>query len=142
MRHLFLLLLATAALALVGCDDDDGPVDVEEPVLDERVIDTFMGTVEQGGSSINLFTVVGLNQTDLTITTLAPLETITMGLGVGTTADGGETCSFVAQDNSVRQGETLIAGTLSPGDYCVSVFDVGNIFPDQTVTYSIDVEHP
>ena len=142
MRHLSVLVLAATALVLVGCDDDDNPVDVEETVLDDRVVETFTGTVEQASDSINLFTVVGINQTDLTITMLEPLETITMGLGVGTTTDGGATCAFVAQDNSVRQNENLIAGTLTPGEYCVSVYDVGNIFPDQAVTYSIDVEHP
>ncbi|REJ76673.1 MAG: hypothetical protein DWQ30_17265 [Acidobacteria bacterium] len=130
-----------ALLMLVACDDD--PVEVVEPPdPDPQVTEIFSGTVEQLGLSIHLFTIGGLNNTEVEITELAPLETLTLGLGVGTSTDGGETCALLAQDRSVRLGETLLIQNLAEGEYCVTVFDVGNIFPDQVVEYTIEVLHP
>lgn len=135
------LALSLLLLGFVACDEDD-PVAIEPPELAPRMTETFTGSIEQLGTSVHLFSIAGRNDTEIKITALEPLNTLTIGLGVGTSDDGGETCALLAQDRSVRVGETLLVSSLAVGSYCVAVFDVGNIFPDQTVDYTIEVLHP
>lgn len=142
MHRFTTFALSLFVLAFVAACDEDDPIEVETPVLAERMVESFGGTIEQLGTSVHLFSIAGRNDTEISITSLEPLSTLTVGLGVGTSDDGGATCALLAQDRSVRVGETLLVSSLAIGDYCVAVFDVGNIFPDQTVTYAIDVLHP
>ena len=140
-RYFSLLLALLLWGALSACNDNPVAV-IETPDPDPQTTEMFTGTFEQLGNSVHLFTVAGLNNTEITITDLQPLATLTVGLGVGTSSDAGVTCSLLAQDRSVRLTETLLLSNLAPAEYCVVVFDVGNVFPDQTVTYTIEVLHP
>ncbi len=42
----------------------------------------------------------------------------------------------------MRVNQTLLAANLLAGDFCACIFDVGNIFPGETVTYTFEVTHP
>ncbi len=77
------------------------------------------------------------------ITSLEPVDTLTVGMGIGTWDPSLEApCSVFAQDNRVNQNSTLLSANITPGDYCVSIGDVGNLFPDAIVTYEVEVLHP
>lgn len=140
----------TVALALMvcltgaSCKKDKRtpttPVDTPPP---PTVIEMFSGAIALGETSCNLFEVMETGDVTMKLTELAPLGTLTVGVGVGTEDSSVDTgCSLFASDRSVRVLEKLVSGGLNPGVYCVCVFDVGNIFPDQTVTYTVEVEHP
>lgn len=115
----------------------------EDPTPPPTVIEMFSGAIALGETSCSMFDVVKTGDATIKLTALAPLETLTVGVGVGTEDTNDATgCSLFASDRSVRLLEKLVSGGLGPGVYCVCVFDVGNIFPDQTVTYTVEVEHP
>jgi hypothetical protein len=43
---------------------------------------------------------------------------------------------------SVRAGVTALNGTATAGNYCVTVYDSGNVPDDWTVSFSVQVVHP
>ncbi len=145
MRPLKCLLLPILLVTVaVGCDDNS-PTDpiIEEPEPVPTVTDTFMGSFGLGETSCQLFTSANPGPAEITITSLAPLATLTVGVGIGVDDGDPETaCAYFAQDSSVRVNETLLSQLGEVTTYCVCVFDVGNVFPDQTVDYTLTVEHP
>lgn len=140
------LTLATWSLTLAACDDSTSPTEptVEEEVVEvARVTETFPGDLELGETSCHDFITAQTGDVDMTISAIAPLETLTVGMGIGTPDAAVEAgCVMFALDSSVRLGEILQSPQLEAAEYCVCVYDVGNIFPSETVTYSVDVTHP
>jgi len=137
------LLIALGTLQ-VGCDGNSSPtaVVVEELPPAETIAEEFSGTIALGTTSCHFFSQVALGDVRLSVTGLMPLETLTIGMGIGTADEAQETgCALFARDNSVRLGDVLTSNSNDVGDYCVCVFDVGNIFAEAIVSYTVDVEH-
>lgn len=135
------LLLAVALLACDGSSPTE--VIIEEEVEVETVIESFSGTIGQDEISCHSFVTTLDGDINLTLTDLQPLETLTVGLSFGRPdSEDAALCVTEAQDNSVRLLETLLSPDRAADEYCACVFDVGNIFPSETVTYVLDVEHP
>jgi hypothetical protein len=66
-----------------------------------------------------------------------------MALGVRITTWDGTNCSTsIAQNANARSGSTALTGTANAGNYCVQIYDSGNIPADWTVEYTVDVVHP
>jgi hypothetical protein len=64
-----------------------------------------------------------------------------MGVGIGTW--DGTTCgTSVSKNDNSRSGSTALTGTAAAGNYCVIVYDSGNILEGTEVSYTIDVTHP
>jgi hypothetical protein len=92
--------------------------------------------VGQGGGSVT----VTLTSAIETLGTNSFVANVTMGLAVGTPANG--VCTPLSTSSTVQTvpNGTSLAGTLSAGTYCVLVQDVtGQLGP---VTYSVSVSHP
>jgi hypothetical protein len=138
-----LLLLLLFGAACGGSNNPVAPVTPPTPPPVPTVTETFAGQLDLGDTSCHFFEVAQIGAAEMSITALAPLETLTLGLGVGLPNEEAETgCTLVVTDRSVRKGETFLATLGVVGTNCVCVFDVGNIFEGFTVTYSIDIEHP
>jgi hypothetical protein len=138
----FLILLVMFGAAC-GNDNPTVPVTPPEPEPVPTVTETFMGALGLGGSSCHFFDVAQAGPVTMSVTALAPLETLTVGLGVGLPDDSVESgCGLIVADTSVRKDESFLASVNTVGSHCVCVFDVGNIFAGQNVTYTLDVEHP
>ena len=143
-RNAALLLAALLITAGVACDDNSTPTApiVEQPDI-ETTIDTFEGSIALGETSCHVISSTQAGPAELQITSLQPLATLTVGLGIGLDDDDPDSaCPFFATDSSVRVGDTLLTTLTSVAAYCVCIFDVGNIFPDQTVDYVFQVDHP
>jgi hypothetical protein len=132
------------AVAIMGCDDDDtNPTEPEETPDFPRITETFTGEFGLGGRMEHNFTVENPGDVELKIVSLEPLETLTVGMGIGTVDETLDPpCNIFASDNRVVLNSILLSSDLTPGEYCVSVGDVGNVFPDQTVIYMVEVLHP
>ncbi|MDA8016766.1 MAG: hypothetical protein MPN21_04890 [Thermoanaerobaculia bacterium] len=145
IRVCLLPLWLTLAPWIAGCSEYESPTaPVEEEVVEvERVTEVFSGDLELGETDCHGFMTSLTGDIDIELADLGPLETLTLGMGIGTpdeaAADG---CSFFASDSSVTRSTILQSPSLVAGDYCVCIFDVGNIFPDEVVTYTLDVTHP
>lgn len=125
------LLLALGAVACSGNSTSTTPTP-------PTTTDTFTGTVPVGGSDAHNFTVVQNSEVDVTLTAAAPPDGIVMGIGIGS---GGSPCTLFAQASAQTSAGTSVqlAGGLSPGSFCVSVFDVGN--QTDPVIYTVMVAH-
>ncbi len=140
MRRVLGLLLLGVVSALAACCDNSGdtttPTTPSVPVVTEN----FTGTVDQGGQSINQFTVATSgNQVNVILTAAGPPTTIYMGIGVGTYANS--TCTLLTNGSVVAQaGATAqLSGTVNAGTYCVEIYDAGN--QSAQVSYAVTVTH-
>jgi hypothetical protein len=102
-----------------------------------RTTETFTGTLSAKGSGVHPVTVANNGNLDLTLTTLTPETTITVGLGVGQPTNQG--CSLLSSNETSRVGTDLTV-SISPGSYCVAVYDIGNV--KDPLTYTLTVLHP
>jgi len=87
------------------------------------------------------FTVTTAGAVTIGLTSVAPLTTMALGVGIGTW--DGTTCSAsVTKNDNARAGVTALSGTATPGNYCVNVYDSGNIPDGWTVSFTLQVSHP
>jgi hypothetical protein len=103
----------------------------------DRLTDTFAGTLVAKASDGHLITVAKDGNLDVTLTSLIPTTTITVGLGVGQPVAEG--CSLLIYNEGAKAG-TILSGSVGPGTYCVIVYDVGNV--TGPLTYTVSVVHP
>jgi len=98
--------------------------------------DTFTGTLAAGGVDAHTFAVTQAGALTVTLTTLSPQSTITVGLGLG--QPSGTTCSLLSTDNTAKMG-SVEQTTLDVGSYCVAIYDLGNV--QGSDTYTLTVNH-
>lgn len=146
MKPLRLLSAASAALlvlATLACSDDKKPTAPEITEPPEMVTETFRGSVPQKSETCHFYTLGAGGSITTEIKDLQPLISITMGLAIGVPSESAsEGCARVVTDDSARVFEVFLSANNPPGDYCICIFDVGNIFPGESISYVLDVEHP
>ena len=120
-----------AALALAAC----GGSSATTPTAPSTT-DTFTGTIAAGGVDAHTFAVAQAGSLTVTLTTLSPQSTITVGLGLG--QPSGATCSLISTDNTAKMG-SVEQTTLDVGSYCVAIYDLGNV--QGSDTYTLTVNH-
>ena len=137
-RSLTLLLFATAVLTgAAACGDDD---EVTTPIEPTRptVTETFSGRVTVNGAQTHGFVATGSGRIDVTLSTLSPDSAARVGLVLGTLNTLGA-CQVVISNDSATQG-TLVAGNAgAAGNFCVRVFDVGQL--TEPAEYTLTVVH-
>jgi hypothetical protein len=103
-------------------------------------IELFSGTIEVETFRIHEVSIPRRGEFEVRLTELSPQGAGTVGLQWGPLANG--LCGTVVYQ------ETLVAllnfpelaGPVTPGSYCVSIYDNGSL--TQTMTYTIRVSHP
>jgi hypothetical protein len=126
------VLLAGLALALAGCGSDSSSTPTGPNA--ERTTETFSGSVTARSATWHTFAVTQEGQLEVTLTETS--ATATIGVGIGQVTAG---CTLLAYNNTAVVG-TIVTGTIKPGSYCASVYDVGSI--TDPVTYTLTVIHP
>ena len=134
------LLLVSTACSSGGGTNPSSVTSPPTPPL-APTVEIFSGTVAVGGSDSHTF-VIALSNGQLTadLTAAGPPSTISMGLGIGTPANG--VCTLLPNAfNVIPAGPTpqLSGNGVNAGTYCVTVYDAGNQVAD--VTYSVTVTH-
>ena len=120
--------LVIAALLGVAC----GSTTASAPTTTQ----TFSGTLTSGGASLQLVTVAKDGEIDLTLTSLVPQTTITVGLGLGVPQNG--TCGLLDDIENAKIASVL-SDEVTAGTYCILIYDVGNI--QGSDTYTLTVAH-
>ena len=138
------LALACAVLfgagATAGCGNDSSST-TTSPTSPTTSTTSFEGSFVQAGSVAHTFAVATTGTVTIKLTSVNPLTT--MALGVSLTTSDGTTCgTVIAQNTNGRAGTTALSGTATNGNYCVKVYDSGNVPADWTVSYKVDVVHP
>ncbi len=128
MARVLGMMVALMALASVGCGGGlASPSDFSTEV--------FTGTLAVGGSSTHQFAVVRNGEVNVTVRQVLP--TVTFGAVIGQVS-GGQCLYNAAAGQFVTQGSQM-NGQLTPGSYCVVVFDVG-VLPS-SISYTLAVTH-
>jgi hypothetical protein len=139
LRVLYLLcgLCLLCGLGSAACGKDDASTTA--PTTTTKT-ETFSGTVQVRGSAMNTFSVTTAGQVTANLTAAGPPATVPVGLGIGTPADA--VCGVLPGASVVTPAGSSIqlAGILTPGSYCVTVYDVGS--QTGAITYSVTVVHP
>jgi hypothetical protein len=103
--------------------------------------DTFSGTFDRQGTSVNPFTVAATGTVTISLTDVQPLTTMALGVAIGTW-DGTKCTALTPKNDNARAGSVALSGTAGAGSYCVEVYDSGNVPPNFAVTYGVQVAHP
>jgi hypothetical protein len=130
-RSIAALLIASGFL-IGACNKAPQPT-----VIPKLLIDNFPGTLAPSGVVTFPFTTGAEGHVTLTITSLDPLSTITVGVGIGYPNSGG--CSIFELNNTVAVSSPVTDSDLPASSYCVAVYDAGAV--TQTVTFTLKVEH-
>jgi hypothetical protein len=104
--------------------------------------ETFSGTVAALATTGNPFVVSADGPVTIELTSVGPLATMSLGVGVATW--DGTACGTtpISKNDNARSGVTALSGTATAGNYCVTVYDSGNVPADGTVSFSVQVVHP
>jgi hypothetical protein len=130
------ILTAILGLSLLtaGCADPVAPAPPIPAV--PTTTETFSGTLTVLGANTHPFAVSQVGGVKVTINSVAPAAAI--GVGVGTPSTG--TCLVIDHLTVVAGPDAQLSGTATvTGNFCVSVFDVGNLV--EPVNYTITVLH-
>jgi hypothetical protein len=137
MKRALAFILA-GALAAAACQSTtDTPTLPTTPT--PATTENFSGTVNVGGQAVNPFTIAlsgGL--LTVTLTGVGPTS-VPVGLGVGSW--DGSTCTLLSNGSvTATAGSTpQLSGNVNGGQYCVTIFDVGNL--TAPATYAVTVTH-
>jgi hypothetical protein len=133
---LLIVALALGAAACGSSSDTSSPTTPTTP----KTTDTLSGTVPVKSSDFKPFTVTTAGEVDLTLTAAGPPSTIVMGVGIGTPGAAG--CTLIPNASALTPAGTApqVTGIMSPGTYCVLVYDVGN--QTDAVSWTATVLHP
>jgi hypothetical protein len=131
------LLLVVVATMAGGCDDDTTPTTPTPPVL---VTETFTGALTVNGAQTHSFTTQAAGSLTATLTTVAPDNTVTVGLSLGIFTPSTNACQLVVVNTVAVQGTRVTGQASSAGSYCVLINDVGRL--TEAANYTIALEHP
>jgi hypothetical protein len=147
MSRLFRLALSIVSMFwLVACGSNSSGSTLTAPtatVTATLTTDTFTGSIDQNGTAIYPFTVTTAGYSLLAgYTSISPASVAALGLGIGSWDATSSTCSLnVSQNDTGRSGSTALSGTPNNGNYCVRIYDAGNIPAGTTASYTVQVQH-
>jgi hypothetical protein len=123
---------------LWGCGSSTDTPTAQTPVTYTKLTETYTGTVAVGETKAFHFPVTNPGQLDATITALGPLSSLTMGLNLGGWDPTTETCPKLLYTDAARLNQLLSGTPQSAGEYCVSIYDVGNVQTPAEFTLTIN----
>ena len=128
-----------AVLACAACGASNTPTSPSAPA---NTTDTFNSSIGQQGSVTHTFNVAATGNVTITLTSVSPLATMSIGVGM-MTSDGTNCITTLTQNDNARANNTVaLQGTAVKGNYCIRVYDSGNVPESTTVTYTVTVLHP
>ena len=142
LRLVPVVVALAVAVSACGGSSSSTSLGVTSPSA-TALTDTFSGTITQNGTAIHAFTVKTSGYNLLAgYTSLAPATVTALGVGIGAWDGSTSTCGLnVSQNDAARSGSTAVSGTASAGNYCIRVYDGGNVPAGVTVTYTVQVQH-
>jgi hypothetical protein len=109
------------------------------PVTYTRLTETYTGSIGPGETKAFHFAITNPGSLDAAITSLSPVSTLTMGLNLGAWDATTETCSKAIPSDVARLNLVLSGTPQSAGEYCVSIYDVGNL--QSAADFTLTVQH-
>jgi len=126
------------SLGAWGCGSSATPTS-STPTTYPQLTETYTGVLGPGELKAFHFTVANPGSIDAAITALGPVSTLTMGLHLGGWEATAETCSRLVPLDTARLNQVLSGTPQSAGEYCVAIYDVGNV--QSPTDFTITVLH-
>jgi hypothetical protein len=139
----FSVLAIALAIGAAGCTNNNGSGSTPTTPTPNVVTETFSGSITQGGSVIQNFSVTNTGFNLLAgFTAISPSSVTALGLGIANYDPTTSTCGLnLSQNSTSTVGSTAISGTANSGTYCARVYDGGNVPAGTTVTYTVQIQH-
>ena len=134
-----LSLTAVLAAGFGACAKSDDTL-ITTPTIVNKT-DNFSGSIAQLGVAVHPFAMTTAGSLTIGLTAVGPLSTLALGVGIGTW-DGTNCSANATQNDSSKSGVLALSGSAGAGNYCVRVYDSGNIVEGATATYTVQVVHP
>lgn len=112
------------------------PTEPTAPVYDLKT-ETFSGNVKAAGTTAFPFTVVNPGDIQVAITALAPNSALTMGIGLGFWESATSVCTQTLSTSTATINVAYAASPSSAGEYCVAIFDTGNVAVSSDFTLTV-----
>jgi hypothetical protein len=128
--------LTAVLVASAACGSTSTPTQPDAPVYELKT-ETFPGNVKVGGTEGFAFTVVNPGDINVAITALAPTSTLSMGIGLGFWDPATSTCVQQLSTTAATLNVAFAASPSSAGEYCVAIFDTGNVVVSSDFTLTV-----
>ena len=135
LRRLILAPVLVAAVMAAGCGDDPAPTTQTPAAV--LLTETFSGTVTVNGAFTHPFAVTRAGSVTAQLTAVAPDDTVTLGLALGTW--NGIACQVVIANDTAKLSTSVLGTATAPGSLCVRLYDVGGLATP--TTYDVKVDH-
>jgi hypothetical protein len=123
------------AVAVAACGSEEDTPTSPTPIV-PTVSERFEDTIGTNHARTHTF-ISGSGVITATLTSVAPIGDTILGVSLGTW--NGAACQLVVTNDAIRQGQTVTGQASTPGNFCVRVYDVGQI--TQPTTYVVEVIH-
>ena len=123
----------TLILALLAPACGSNPTAPSQPITEN-----VGGSLEVGNANYHPFTISRSGDFSVTLNSLDPTSSATVGIGLGTFTNN--VCTLQFTNNGFRVGAVYTNSLSGAGAYCVAIYDIGQL--TQTVTYSMTIVHP
>ncbi len=134
------ILMASAACHKSGTTTSPTTTTNTTTAASTTATDSFDGVLGVGGSQFYKFTVGVYGVVNVSVASIGGAgvpSTVQTRLGIGTLSDDGCTTTLAAL---AKPGVIGLTANEQPGDYCVTIADVGNLFAP--AAYTLTVAHP
>ena len=130
------LVIVGVALSAASCGSNNllNPTPGTPPV---SVTETYLATVTVNGAFTQPFSVSTIGTVTAKITALSPVDTVTIGLSLGTW--NGATCTLIVTNDNAALNTTVTGTAQTVGQFCARVYDVGELTAATDIT--IDITH-
>ena len=132
-----LIVPALFALTSTACGDDLSTTTPTDTTTTTST-DTFPGAINPNGGATHTFATARSGSVTVTLSTLSPDNTLTVGLSLGTW--NGESCQTVIARDTTKMGESIVGTASAAGNFCIRVYDVGKL--TASTSYEVTVVHP
>jgi hypothetical protein len=126
------LLLAGLA---AGCGDDNSSTVTPTPPV--QISETFAGRVTVNGAFSHTFVVQKAGTVTAQLTALAPDDTVTIGVALGTW--NGTSCQLIITNDAAKLASNTTGTATGPGTLCLRVSDIGQL--SAATDYEVRVDH-
>lgn len=121
-------VLGAVALALsaLACNDSPTTPDDNTPPATQKT-ESYSGSLDPGEARAFHFGVESPGAINVSITSLSPVSSLTLGLRIGAWEAATESCPQQVFSDAARLNLVLTGDPQGPGEYCVAIYDVGNL---------------
>ncbi len=138
-----LALLAAAAMAACGGSNTNSTTSTTPSVITGPTTVLFEGKLTVGGFSFYSFTVNTTGDADVMLASVTATTSpgselnVVLGLAIGTPL--GEDCQITSSLPATPALQSPLVNNLTPGTYCVRVYDIGNL--TVPVNFAVRIVH-